>query len=106
MSSELFGVVYGLYDPRTDTLRYIGQTTRPIQERLKYHLSKHNLTVSKYRCAKWLISLVGQSLTPLVRILGEAYSREDLDALDLRRGTKHTAETRKKMSEAARNRKV
>lgn len=78
-----FGVIYGLYDPRTEKLRYIGQTVRPLKERLKYHLSKHNLAVSQTRCSKWLRSLMSFGLRPLVKVLEEAESREHLDALEI-----------------------
>ncbi len=80
---SVYGVVYGLYDPRTEELRYIGQTVRPLNERVKYHLSRHNLAVSKSRCSNWLRSLISVGLRPMAKVLEEAFSREDLDSLEI-----------------------
>jgi group I intron endonuclease len=79
----LYGIVYGLYDPRTGELRYIGQTVRSLRGRLVSHLSKANLKSSQYS-AKWLSSLKKAGVTPTTSCLGEAYSRESLDKLEIK----------------------
>jgi uncharacterized protein (DUF433 family) len=79
----LYGIVYGLYDPRTGDLRYIGQTVRSLKGRLASHLSKANLESSQYS-AKWISSLKKAGVTPTIYCLGEAYSRESLDELEIK----------------------
>jgi len=32
-----YGQIYGLYDPRDEALRYVGQTTRSLKKRLQEH---------------------------------------------------------------------
>lgn len=117
-----YGIVYGLYDPRGGCLRYIGQTTRPLKVRLRSHLNKGNLRENRHS-SHWLSELCANGLHPLALELGWASSREDLDALEVhlitearqrgehltnhadggggRSGATHTAETKAKMSAAA-----
>lgn len=33
----VYGIIYGLYDPMTDILRYVGQTVRTLKARLASH---------------------------------------------------------------------
>lgn len=74
-----YGVVYGLYDPRTDELRYIGQTVRTLRQRLAAHLK--DCKRAKTWCARWLRTL---DASPSIRSLGEAFSETELDALEIR----------------------
>lgn len=53
----VYGVVYGLYDPRTDELRYIGQTVRPLKVRMYSHLKSSSDTHS----ARWIRFTVPKS---------------------------------------------
>jgi hypothetical protein len=39
VTTEAIGTIYALVDPRTDEVRYIGQTTKPIEARLAGHLA-------------------------------------------------------------------
>lgn len=116
-----YGLVYGLYDPLTDELRYVGQTTLPLDRRLSTHLSPKNLSRRRHSSC-WLRHLVSRGLKPQIRPLGSAASRGELDALETKvilearekgyRLTNHTdggrgmagytlgVETRKKMSES------
>jgi transposase len=79
----LFGRVYGLYDPREGALRYVGQTVRTLEVRLKAHLTLKNLARS-HHSAHWLASLRRSGLRPIIRELGTAFSREELDRLEVK----------------------
>lgn len=39
MTTSETGTIYGLVDPRTDKVRYVGQTTKPLEVRLAGHLA-------------------------------------------------------------------
>lgn len=71
-----YGKIYSLHDPHTGELRYIGQTTGSIKERLQGHL-KDSAQTHK---ANWLRSL---SEPPEVRLVCFAYSRDELDLLEV-----------------------
>jgi hypothetical protein len=58
--------IYGLFDPVSGELRYIGQTTRP-GPRLNLHISSQKKT----RCQRWIKSLLNQGLRPEMAILEE-----------------------------------
>lgn len=53
------GTVYVLVDPRGDTIRYVGQTTRPLSQRLSGHLSSRGVPV-----AEWVAELRSLGLRP------------------------------------------
>jgi DNA-binding NarL/FixJ family response regulator len=78
-----YGVVYGLYDPRTDALRYIGQTTKTLKQRLWGHVCGHNLARSLYS-ARWLAQLRQLGLDPHIWPLAEAGSRKELNVLEMK----------------------
>lgn len=59
--------VYGLVDPRTLRLMYIGQTKRPLEERLLTHVRKP--VNAKMR--RWLSDLAGAGLVPQIRRLAD-----------------------------------
>lgn len=67
--------VYGLIDPITKELRYIGYSSNYL-ERYKEHLLPSNLKKKTHK-AYWLTSLVKRSLTPQIIILEEAASEAD-----------------------------
>jgi hypothetical protein len=73
------GVVYGLVDPVTLRVMYVGQTIRTVEERLADHLSKPSLLED---CPKndWLKGLLGKGLKPSVIILEKASNWELVDA--------------------------
>jgi DNA-binding CsgD family transcriptional regulator len=81
--ADIFGRIYGLYDPRDGALRYIGQTVRTLKVRLQAHNNPHNLKDSRH-VTRWLLILRKFELSPEIRQLGEAYSREELDQLEVR----------------------
>jgi hypothetical protein len=57
--------IYGLYDPDTDELRYIGKANNAAK-RLKTHLFERKLTRPVNR---WVKSLVDQGKAPVMRVL-------------------------------------
>ena len=79
--SDVFGVVYGLYDPRDGALRYIGQTTVPLAKRLCLHTARKELS-NRRHVTSWLKQLSGLGLLPRIEELAVAYSREVLDTLE------------------------
>lgn len=67
-----FGYIYGLIDPRTNVVCYIGKTTNP-KKRLKDHLvnlRKPSLKVN------WIKSLKSKGLVPIIKILKECEINE------------------------------
>jgi hypothetical protein len=73
-----YGVVYGLYDPRTGELRYIGQTKQTLKKRLMAHLRQSNIARG-HRSAHWVQSL---GALPIICELGVAETKDDLDRLE------------------------
>ncbi len=73
-------IVYGLFDPRTDTLRYVGKSasgmTRPKAHLFPSQLLRHN------RRTAWIKSLAAENLAPEIVVLGEAANAESLPELE------------------------
>jgi hypothetical protein len=61
--------IYSLCDPDTDTVRYVGLTTRDPEARLRGHL--YGARVQRFLSPKdqWLLRLRQQAVYPTVRIL-------------------------------------
>lgn len=55
-------IIYGIYDPRSSELRYVGKTINPLAARLSTHLRS---TEKNYR-AQWLRSMVAKGITPVI----------------------------------------
>ena len=74
-------VIYGIVDPITNQLRYIGQTSNFVKRRSAHHrLSmKHTNNTHVYN---WLRSLYNNSITPEFIILEEC-KKEELDELEI-----------------------
>ena len=66
--------IYALLDPRTREIRYVGFTSRTLEERLSNHVS--DCFHSKTHCANWIKSLLKDNLRPDVCIL-EVVTREN-----------------------------
>jgi len=76
------GYIYGLFDPRSEALRYIGQTTKDPEERLMCHLCPSSLKQHSH-VARWKKGLMKRGLQPLVLTLDVALSQEELDRLEV-----------------------
>src|SRR4051812_1235701 len=61
-------IVYALVDPRTDRIRYVGQTERSAHRRLRRHMSTYELAPDT-RKTRWLRDLIAQGLAPRVEVL-------------------------------------
>lgn len=67
------GTVYVLADPRGDTIRYVGQTTRTVAQRLSGHLSSRGVPV-----ADWVTELRAIGLRPVARPIVENVPNAEL----------------------------
>ncbi len=76
------GIIYGLHDPTTGELRYIGQTVNAVTQRLAVHLSPSSLRRHSY-LARWLLGLVKRDLSPTWSVLAEAQDQAELDRLEV-----------------------
>lgn len=61
-------LVYGLIDPRSKELRYVGLTMTGLQFRMYQHLRDARVGVQR-RCARWLKGLLAAGLAPEVEVL-------------------------------------
>jgi hypothetical protein len=61
--------IYGLYDPRTDELRYVGSTTHTLAERRAGHMSDVYGSNPDRRKAFWLRELVDLGLKPVIKAI-------------------------------------
>lgn len=59
--------IYGLVDPISREIRYVGKSTNP-HDRLKLHLSKKSLTTNSAKNI-WLRSLLSKGLRPILVVL-------------------------------------
>lgn len=86
-------VVYGLYDPRTNELRYVGKTTYGVYRRMRGHYRSARIGRNTY-VAHWLTNLRRDGLAPTVRILDTCLFPELLNDLErdwIRRARKQGA---------------
>ena len=67
-------LLYGLYCPNTDDIKYIGITTSDLKKRLNSHLSNP----TNYLTKKWFEGLKNESKKPLIKLIKECKSYEDL----------------------------
>lgn len=56
--------IYGLIDPRTNNIRYVGKTKNSLQHRLKQHLSE--TPERNTHKSNWIKSLKKEDLTPII----------------------------------------
>lgn len=64
-------VIYVLLDPRDGTVRYVGKTSLPVQERLAQHVARP----PNGRVAAWFRELAGLGLSPGVEVLTSCSAR-------------------------------
>ncbi len=73
--------IYGLLDPRTGELGYVGKTVKSLSWRLKSHLTPTALKQKTHK-ACWLRCLVGLGLTPEIFLI-EQVADEDVDEAEV-----------------------
>lgn len=62
--------IYGLIDPRTGLIRYVGWTKNSLKKRFTDHLSDARRGQNNYRC-KWIRKLLSEKLVPQITVLEE-----------------------------------
>lgn len=67
-------IIYDLSCPLTGDIRYIGKTSRTINERLTQHISDVNRKKNHVQC--WIKSLIDNNLKPIISILDEVENSE------------------------------
>jgi hypothetical protein len=60
---EAVTLIYGLFDPRTNELRYVGKTDQTLKDRLKAHIGRRNLT-SKRHSSRWISGIINSGARP------------------------------------------
>ncbi|MFB7707859.1 hypothetical protein [Streptomyces sp. NPDC056105] len=73
MTADL-GTIYGLIDPRTNEIRYVGQTSKPIQVRLAGHLA-----APAPRVKAWIDELAVEGQLPQIEPIREEVPAAELD---------------------------
>jgi hypothetical protein len=71
--------IYGLIDPRTDILRYVGQTKSP---KKRYWRHCHPAKNQRTHRDNWIRSLLGQGLTPTFIELARAPTRDEANTAE------------------------
>ncbi len=80
---KFLGIIYGLVDPSSGEIRYVGQTMRRIEERVSQHLAAAKAGKLAYS-ARWIRKLLARGLEPEVLILEEAAPGNELDDAEIR----------------------
>lgn len=113
-------IIYGLVDPRTDELRYVGKTIHHLNSRLRSHIDDAQVIKRRHVCA-WIRALQREGLEPEVfevdraledwsdrekfwiayfRFIGCNLTNETIGGEGVP-GRKHTEESKLKMSKSA-----
>jgi hypothetical protein len=68
--------IYGLYDPRVNSIRYVGKTRQTLKQRMAAHLSEgrrvldgRSTTTTAVYC--WIAKLLNEGVRPEIRLLEE-----------------------------------
>lgn len=67
--------IYGLVDPVSKEIRYVGKTVQSVENRLASHLSKAKTSKKKTHVYCWIKSLLTQNLKPDIVVLEEVDSK-------------------------------
>ena len=77
------GYIYILTDPRTDQIRYVGQTINHPSKRLAQHIHQESRVVSKLtHVNSWIRNLKESNLKPTLKVIEEC-SVEDLNSREI-----------------------
>lgn len=60
--------IYGLVDPFSNELRYVGKTQIGVAKRLRNHLLRSHLRPTRHSCC-WILGLIGKGAVPEVVVL-------------------------------------
>lgn len=71
--------IYGLLDPYTNELRYVGQTISCLKQRLRAHISEKK----NYRKTSWIKSLKSISKRPIIFLIDECSTLEECNTLEI-----------------------
>jgi Uri superfamily endonuclease len=71
--------LYSLNNPITNEIRYIGQTTQSLSNRLKKHLRDK----SKTHKTNWIVSLKNQQLAPTIHLIQILYSKQECNNAEI-----------------------
>lgn len=63
--------IYGLRDPRTQELRYVGKTDKLLSTRLSQHISEAKKISKKAHRHKWILQVLKDGLKPIIEPLEE-----------------------------------
>lgn len=74
-------LIYGLVDPRTCNIRYVGKSTRGLK-RPRKHSTPSALKRNHTRCGNWIRSLKNQGLQYVIIVLEECPSNDTLSDLE------------------------
>lgn len=77
------GEIYGLYDPRSGALRYIGQTVHGARRRSYGHMCDAKRKPHTH-VARWLLDLGHAGLRPVVKVLATCDAIETIGAMEQR----------------------
>lgn len=77
------GVIYLLVDPRTERVRYIGQTTKSPDNRMFEHLrDARQKSKTKNKKQEWLCDLMDHSMLPMVKVAYIALTDNELNFME------------------------
>ena len=114
--------VYGIYDPKTNVLKYVGVTSRCVETRLLEHMRKP----TNHKMRSWVESLINEGLKPYIKIINTCDTYNEALTLETKYikntdgllnvlvdniknymlGKTHTEESRRKISTKLSGRKI
>jgi hypothetical protein len=85
--SEMMWNIYGLVDPTTGRVRYVGQTRRDPSTRLRQHVAAARLKGTRDNnidLSEWITALAGAGFSPTMLLLGRARTQRAADEMEAR----------------------
>lgn len=70
--------IYHLIDPRTNEIRYVGQTVQTLENRLKKHLRSKD----KSHRVNWIKSITNEGLEPIIELICETNTLDKCNELE------------------------